>query len=81
MRAAARRDQAMTAWGRGRVFNIVERVNRLETKTRGDKQSRMADDRTRLETAQGGQNCVPIEGQFARRLTVRRMGWAHWASV
>lgn len=34
---------------RGRFFNVVELVNRLETETRGGKQGRMADYLTRLD--------------------------------
>ena len=34
---------------RGRFFNVVDLVNRLETETRGGKQGRMADNLTRLD--------------------------------
>jgi DNA replication protein DnaC len=34
---------------RGRFFNVVDLVNRLETETRGGKQGRMADYLTRLD--------------------------------
>jgi len=36
---------------RGRFFNVVDLVNRLETETRGGKQGRMADYLTRLDFA------------------------------
>ena len=37
------------AGARGRFFNVVDLVNRLETETRGGKQGRMADYLTRMD--------------------------------
>jgi len=34
---------------RGRIFNVVDLVNRLKTETLSDKQGRMADDLTRMD--------------------------------
>ena len=56
---------------RGRFYNVVDLVNRLETETRSGRQGRLADYMTRLDFARRG-NGPP--DRFLTRLAPRRAG-------